>query len=170
MKFTGQARLDGIAQVVAAVKKIPVIGNGDVKLPTDAKRMFEATGCAGIMIGRGALIRPWIFRDTWAFLTTGSVPAEPTIEEKCGMIRRHFYNLVRFRNERVAVLEFRKRISWYAKTMNPCRCLRDPMREIDSPADFERVLQQFLEWRLSYDEAVRAGRIQPESEELVDAA
>ncbi len=170
MKFTGHARLDGIAQVVASVKKIPVIGNGDVRFPVDAKRMIEVTGCAGVMIGRGALVRPWIFRDTWSLLTTGAVPQEPTIEEKCNMIRRHFYNLIRFRNERVAVLEFRKRISWYAKTMNPCRCLRDPMREINSIADFERVLTGFLEWRTSYDEAVRAGRIAPVEEDAAEAA
>src|SRR6202012_5375841 len=165
MKFTGQARLDGIAQVVASVKNIPVIGNGDVRFPVDARRMIEVTRCAGVMIGRGALVRPWIFRDTWSLLTTGVVPAEPTIQEKCDMIRRHFHNLVRFRNERVAVLEFRKRISWYAKTMNPCRCLRDPMRVIDSVADFERVIEGFLEWRREYDEGVRAGRIAPMAEE-----
>ncbi len=95
MKFTGQARLDGIAQVVAAVKKIPVIGNGDVKTPMDAKRMIEVTKCAGVMIGRGALVRPWIFRDTWSYLTTGVIPEGPTIEEKCAMIRAHFHNIVR---------------------------------------------------------------------------
>lgn len=170
MKFTGQARLDGIAQVVAAVKNIPVIGNGDIKVPIDAKRMIEATGCAGVMIGRGALVRPWIFRDVWSLFTAGIVPAEPSIQDKCDMIRRHFYNLVRFRNERVAVLEFRKRISWYAKTMNPCRSLRDPMREINSAADFERVLTGFLEWRTDYDEAVRAGRISQIQEDAAEAA
>jgi nifR3 family TIM-barrel protein len=161
MKFTGQARLDGIAEVAAAVKRIPVIGNGDVKSPQDAERMMRATGCAGVMIGRGALGRPWIFRDTWTYLTTGKVPAEPTIQQKCDTVRQHFYNICRFRGEKFAVLEFRKRISWYAKQMNPCRLLRDPMREIDSAAAFEGVVTAFLEWRESYDAAVRAGRIRP---------
>ena len=77
MRFSGQARLDGIAEVVAAVKHIPVIGNGDVKTPHDAKRMIEHTGCAGVMIGRGALSHPWLFRDTWSYLTTGVVPEPP---------------------------------------------------------------------------------------------
>ncbi|HVS71721.1 MAG TPA: tRNA dihydrouridine synthase DusB [Phycisphaerae bacterium] len=170
MKFTGSARLDGIAQVVAAVKKIPVIGNGDIKSPHDAARMIAVTKCAGVMIGRGALVRPWIFRDTHALLTTGQIPAEPSIAEKCAMIRHHFYNLCRFRNERIAVLEFRKRISWYAKTMNPCRPLKDPMREISSPADFENVLTGFLEWREGYDAAVRAGKIAPLAEENTQEA
>jgi nifR3 family TIM-barrel protein len=170
MKFTGAARLDGIAQVVAAVKKIPVIGNGDIKSPHDAKRMIDTTRCAGVMIGRGALVRPWLFRDTHAFLTTGIIPPEPTIDQKCDAIRRHFYNLLRFRNERVAVLEFRKRISWYAKTMNPCRPLRDPMREINSPADFEAVLSRFLDWRHAYDAAVTSGKIAPLADESATEA
>lgn len=161
MRFTGSARLDGIAQVVAAVNKIPVIGNGDIKSPYDAQRMIDTTKCSGLMIGRGALVRPWLFRDTWSYLTTGIIPDEPTIAEKCDLIRQHFYNLARFRNERIAVLEFRKRISWYAKTMHPCRMLKDPMREINSPQDFETVLQTFLDWRLRYDEDVHAGRIKP---------
>ncbi len=170
MRFTGKARLDGIAAVVAAVQKIPVIGNGDIKTPEDAKRMIDVTGCAGVMIGRGALGHPWIFRDTWSYLTTGIIPPEPTIEQKCDMVRHHFYNLLRFRNEKVAVYEFRKRISWYAKAMNPCRLLRDPMRLIDSTADFDRVVREFLEWRLQYDDHVRAGKIAPITEDMVEAA
>jgi nifR3 family TIM-barrel protein len=147
MRFQGEARLDGIRSVVDACRNIPVVGNGDVKTPQDARRMMEVTGCAGVMIGRGALSTPWLFRDTWSYLTTGTIPPEPTIEEKVEMIRRHFYHLIRFRNERVAILEFRKRISWYAKTMNPCRPLRDMMRVIDSAEDFEAALTYFLDWR-----------------------
>ncbi len=147
MQFTGQVRLEGIAAVVAAVKNMPVVGNGDVKTPEDARRMLEATGCAGVMIGRGALVRPWIFRDTWSYLTTGVVPAEPTIEEKCGMMREHFLGLVRFRGERIAACEMRKRISWYARTMHPCRGLKEGMRGIKTGADFEGVVGEFLEWR-----------------------
>jgi nifR3 family TIM-barrel protein len=161
MKFTGQARLDGIAEVVAAVRNIPVIGNGDVKSPFDAKHMIDVTRCTGVMIGRAALVRPWIFRDTWSYLTTGIIPPEPTIVQKCEMIRQHFYNLIRFRTEWVAVCEFRKRISWYAKTMHPCRMLKDALREINTPADFDAALAAFLDWRLQYDEDLAAGRIKP---------
>jgi len=151
MRFSGEARLDGIAEVVASVKHIPVIGNGDIRVPQDAKRMITYTGCAGVMIGRGALSMPWIFRDTWSYLTTGMIPADPTIEQKCQLMRDHFHNLARFRNERTAVMEFRKRVSWYAKQMNPCSVLRDGMRIIDSPADFERVIENFLNWRRERD-------------------
>jgi len=176
MKFTGQARLDGIAEVVAACKNIPVIGNGDVKTPQDAKRMLEYTKCTGIMIGRGALVRPWLFRDTWSYLMTGIIPAEPTIEDKCRMIRQHFQNILHFRNstgegEKFAILELRKRISWYARTMAPCRLLKDPMREFSSTTEFESIIANFLDWRKRYDEDVAAGRIRPiPKEELVEAA
>ena len=70
-------------------------------------------------------------------LTTGVIPPPPTIEQKCQLMRDHFHHPVRFRNERIAVLEFRKRVSWYAKQMNPCRLLRDEMRSIESAAEFE---------------------------------
>jgi len=164
MKFNGVARLDGIAEVVAAVNRIPVIGNGDVKTPEDARRMLEYTRCAGVMIGRGALSQPWIFRDTWSYLTMGKVPPPLTIGEKCGLIRKHFRGILGQRGEKIAVLEFRKRISWYAKTMNPCRLLRDPMRVIESAAGFEAVVGGFMEWRARYDEDLAAGLIAPELE------
>jgi len=145
MRFSGKARLDGIAQTVAAVKKIPVIGNGDIQTPQDAKQMLTHTKCHGIMIGRGALGRPWIFNHIHAYLTTGTLLPLPSIEQRCQMIRDHFHNICRFRNEWIAVCEFRKRISWYAKNMGPSRHLRDPMRKINTATDFENVIQTVLE-------------------------
>ena len=170
MRFSGEARLDGIAAVVAAVRSIPVIGNGDVRTPQDAKRMIDQTGCAGVMIGRGALSMPWIFRDTWSYLTTGVIPPAPSIEQKCQLMRDHFDNHRRYRNERSAVLEFRKRVSWYAKQMHPCKSLADPMRSINSAAEFEGVVARFLEWRLRHDEDVRRGRAAPAAAEMAGAA
>lgn len=165
MRFSGQARLDGIAAVVAAVKRIPVIGNGDVRTPQDAKRMIDVTRCAGVMIGRGALSAPWIFRDTWSYLTTGAIPPPPTIEQKCRLMQDHFLNLCHFRNERAAVQEFRKRISWYAKQMHPCRQLREEIRLLENPEDFDPIIQRFLDWRHDRDERIRAGREVPVEEE-----
>lgn len=166
MRFSGAARLDGIAEVVAAVKKIPVIGNGDIRSPQDAKRMFDYTRCAGVMIGRGALSMPWIFRETHAYLTTGIIPPPPTIEDKCRIMRRHFANIVRFRGERVALLDFRKRVSWYSKSMHPCKPLRDPMRLVQTPEEFESIIDRFLEWRLQYDQDVASGKIKPLAEAM----
>jgi len=151
MRFSGHARLDGIAEVVAAVKHIPVIGNGDILTPQDAERMLEYTKCAGLMIGRGALSKPWIFRDTWSYLTTGVIPAMPSIDEIVQMMRDHFYGMVANRNERSAVLEFRKRVSWYAKNLHPCKRMRESMRLMNTAAEFEDILKAFLDWRHERD-------------------
>ncbi len=151
MRFSGEARLDGIAAVAAAVKNIPVIGNGDIRHPHDAKKMMEYTRCAGVMIGRGALSTPWIFRDTWSYLSDGIIPPPPSIDAKCQLMRDHFCNLCRFRSPRSAIIEFRKRISWYAKTMHPCQQLRDDMRVIQSADDFEAAIARFLDWRSTLD-------------------
>lgn len=150
MMFTGQARLDGIAEVVAAVKNIPVIGNGDVKTPEDAKRMIEYTKCAGVMIGRGALSAPWLFRRTWHYLTTGEMLPEPSLEEKCQVMREHFANLAKWRGERVAILEFRRRVSWYAKTMDPAKPLKEAMRLMESYEEFDTAIKEFLAWRVEH--------------------
>ena len=144
MRFSGKARLEGIAEVVNAVQKIPVIGNGDICTPADVVTMFEKTGCAGVMVGREAISQPWIFHDIELFLRTGVVPPPPTVAEKCQMMRDHFYNILRLRTERVAICTFRKRVSWYAKTMHPCREMREAMHKVGSPADFEGILRNFV--------------------------
>jgi tRNA-dihydrouridine synthase B len=164
MKFSGEARLDGIAQVVASVTNIPVIGNGDIRTPHDAKHMIEYTKCAGVMIGRGALGMPWIFRDVWSYLTTGIIPPPPSLEEICQLMRDHFYHMVNYRGVWPAICEFRKRVSWYAKQMHPCQQLRNDMRVINTPADFESVLSRFLDWRRERDES------SDRSTELAEAA
>jgi tRNA-dihydrouridine synthase B len=169
MKFTGQARLEGIAEVVAAVKHIPVVGNGDIRSVADARRMFEVTGCSGIMIGRGAIGMPWIFRDIHADMTSGVVPPPPSIEAICQLMRDHFHNMCRYERERSAVCEFRKRISWYAKQLNPCTRLREEMRLINSTADFERAIAAFLEWRQQRDHEIQRGKL-PAADELIEAA
>ncbi len=145
--FSGSADLDGIAQVVAAVDKIPVIGNGDIRTPQDALRMMRHTRCAGVMIGRGALSRPWIFRDIWELLNGRPMPAEPSIEQKCQWMRHHFERHAATRGQAAAVREFRQRISWYSKTMHPCRELKLAMRLIQSKEDFDRALDEFITWR-----------------------
>lgn|GEM_PF-44330 len=116
-KFAGSVRLGGIARVVeAAGGRIPVIGNGDVRAPKDAERMLRATGCDGVMIGRGALAAPWLFRQTWDHLN-GRPAIEPTEAEKLATIRR-FFDLMRTqRDDRYAMYQINRRISWFARSM-----------------------------------------------------
>lgn len=117
-KFQGSVRLAGIAAVVDAVGgAIPVIGNGDVREPEDAANMILETGCEGVMIGRGALSTPWIFRDTWSYLMTGRKPAPPSEAEMLATIRRFFSLMLEQRDERYAMFQIRRRISWFAKRL-----------------------------------------------------
>lgn len=150
MMFTGQARLDGIAEVVAACKRIPVIGNGDVKTPEDAKHMIEYTKCAGVMIGRGALSAPWLFRQTWHYLTTGQMLPEPGLEEKCRIMREHFAHMAHYRGERAAIVEFRRRVSWYAKTMPSAKPLKEGMRLMETVEEFDRSIKEYLSWQIDH--------------------
>src|SRR5271165_3535188 len=80
--FSGTVKLPGIRAVVQAVRRIPVIGNGDVTTPQAAKMMLAETGCAGVSIGRGAFYNPWIFQDTEHFLSTGELLPEPAYAER----------------------------------------------------------------------------------------
>ncbi len=117
-KFAGNVRLEGIARVVESVNgAIPIIGNGDVREPEDAARMLRETGCAGVMIGRGALSTPWIFRDAWSLLTTGATPAAPTEAEIIEMIRRFFTLMREQRDDRYAMFQISRRISWFSKRL-----------------------------------------------------
>lgn len=117
-KFAGNVRLEGIARVVESVNgAIPIIGNGDVREPEDAARMLRETGCAGVMIGRGALSTPWIFRDAWSLLTTGATPTAPTEEEIIAMVRRFFTLMREQRDDRYAMFQISRRISWFSKRL-----------------------------------------------------
>ena len=141
--FRDAVRLEGIARVVETVRSIPIVGNGDVCSPDDALRMLQNTGCAGLMIGRHALRDPWIFRDTHACLTTGSIPPAPTIQDRLALMRTHFEHLLRLRGEHLACIIFRQRASWYATHLGRCPTFRQRVRLIRSAAEFLDVLAAF---------------------------
>ena len=105
-----------IRQVKEAVS-IPVIGNGDVDSPRAAKALLEQTGCDGVMIGRAAQGNPWIFRDTVAFLETGSVPEPPDRQKKKRMVLEHADLQLRTKGEYTGVREMRKHLAWYTAGM-----------------------------------------------------
>lgn len=150
-KFRGDCRLEGIRRVVEAVGEldpaIPIIGNGDVKSPEDALRMFRETGCAGIMIGRGALAAPWLFRDIWVAQTAGAAPAEPDDADKLAIVRRYFDLMRDFRDDKYALMQINRRISWFAKRINGghCKPLKEAVRLATSPEAVYRALDDALE-------------------------
>lgn len=112
--YSGQANWEAIRQVAQALK-IPVIGNGDVFSGQDAVRMMEETGCDYVMIGRGMLGNPWIFKQAIAAWKGQPIPKAPSREELADMMRTHLLALVEDKGEHRAVLEMRKHFGWYTK-------------------------------------------------------
>lgn len=142
-KFGGSADWDAIARVVDAHPGIPVIGNGDLRSAEQAVVRMAAAGCAGVMIGRRALSDPWIFRDADALDRTGRLPAPPTRLERLDLVCDHFERLRERHGERRAAVEFRKRMSWYAKTVGPCPTLRRGVPLASSAAEFHALVDEF---------------------------
>ena len=105
--YSGKADWNIIREVKKAVK-IPVIGNGDVFTPQDAKRLVEETGCDGIMVARGAKGNPWIFKQITHYLETGELLPRPSVEELKAMILRHGQMMMEFKGELAGMREMRK--------------------------------------------------------------
>jgi nifR3 family TIM-barrel protein len=138
--FTGGVNLDGIRAVVEAVERIPVIGNGDVRTVADAERMLTATGCAGIAVGRGALLNPWFFAQLASWEATGDVGTPPTWYQRLDFMHRHFHLLTDDRGERFGCLTFRKVANWYCRVLKPGREAQQRFMRIESVAEFDAIL------------------------------
>ncbi len=145
--FSGQVKLHGIRAVVQAVKKIPVIGNGDVTTPQAAKMMFDQTGCAGVSIGRGAFYNPWIFQHTRHFLDTGELPPEPAFEERVRVLCRHLDLMVEIFGEPLGCRMFRKVAPWYSKRFGPANDFNKKVVTLSTRAEFHALLASYREWR-----------------------
>jgi nifR3 family TIM-barrel protein len=126
-QFTGQAPWDIIAAVVAAVR-IPVTGNGDVRSADDARAMVAATGCAAVMIGRGALGAPWIFRGR---------PAGR--DDRAAIVRRHAELIEAHLPERVALVQLKKHLAWYSAGLPGAAALRPRLFAAATPAEVREL-------------------------------
>jgi tRNA-dihydrouridine synthase B len=137
--FGGTVNLDGIRRTVEAVRRIPVIGNGDIRTIDDAARMRALTGCHGIAIGRGALLNPWIFRQLERWERTGDPGPSATYAERLAFMVRHFHLLVKDRGERFGCLSFRKVANWYCRVLRPGRDVQQRLIRLESVAEFDRI-------------------------------
>ncbi|WP_126424742.1 tRNA dihydrouridine synthase DusB [Brevibacillus marinus] len=143
--YRGKADWNWIAKVKQAVK-IPVIGNGDVATPQDARRMLDMTGCDGVMIGRAALGNPWMLYRTVRYLTTGELPPEPTAREKVEICLLHAQRLIELKGPRVGVLEMRKHAAWYLKGLPGSTHTKNVINQVESEQELRRALLDYLEW------------------------
>jgi nifR3 family TIM-barrel protein len=151
--YSGRADWDAIGALVEHVD-IPVLGNGDIWEAADAIRMVERTGAAGVVVGRGCLGRPWLFRDLAAAFagalrdasslgSSGTVmPALPTLGEVSAMMRRHAELLGRHMGEERGCKEFRKHVSWYLKGFRAGGRLRHSLALVDSLAALDALLAE----------------------------
>jgi len=139
--YSGTADWDIITQVKQAVK-IPVIGNGDVVDAASALRLFEQTGCDGVMIGRGCQGNPWIFRELLAYEETGSIPERPGTDQIRETMLRHARLQIEFKGDYIGIREMRKHVAWYTKGMQGSAKLRDEINQVESYEELENLLME----------------------------
>lgn len=139
--YAPTARWDRIAELRDAVRSIPVLGNGDIFSAGDALAMLASTGCDGVVIGRGCLGRPWLFRDLDDALAGRPVRPAPTLGEVAGTIRRHVQLIVEWEGtERLA--PFRKHLAWYLKGYPVGSAVRRAASQVEVVTDVEAILDQ----------------------------
>ena len=142
--YSGEARWSEIAAVKAALE-IPVVGNGDIRSAADAVRMWEETGCDGLMIARGSHGRPWLFAECRAALEGRPLPAEPDVRERFAIVLEHARNAIAFEaDEHKAMLEFRKHLAWYTKGLPDGRSLRQELFTVTRLEEAEAFLADYM--------------------------
>ncbi|HYG23585.1 MAG TPA: tRNA dihydrouridine synthase DusB [Verrucomicrobiae bacterium] len=148
--FGGSVNLAGIRAVVQALKRIPVIGNGDVTTPEAAQRMIDVTGCAGVSIGRGAFYDPWIFRRTKHYLAHRELLPEPSFDERIRVIIRHLDLMIEIFGEDLGCRMFRKVAPWYAKRFGPASEFNKKVVLLSSRQHFHEILEHYRSWRQQF--------------------
>lgn len=137
--YSGQADWEPIAELVQLLQ-IPVLGNGDIWEASDALRMVEQTGCAGVVIGRGCLGRPWLFRDLADAFAGRERKTLPTLGEVAAMVRRHAELLAGISGERHGLTDLRKHMAWYFKGFGVGGELRRRLAMVSSLAELDELL------------------------------
>lgn len=142
--YEGVADWDILREVKQAVN-IPVIGNGDVKTPQDAKRMLETTGVDGVMIGRAALGNPWMLYRTVQYLETGVLYDDPEPRERIDVCCLHLDRLVKLKGEEIAVKEMRKHAAWYLKGLRGANSVRKKINLCERADELKAILYEYVE-------------------------
>lgn len=141
--FEGKADWSRIGELKSALS-IPVIGSGDLFSAADAVGMLAQTGCDAVMVARGAMGNPWIFREALSLLA-GEEPVPPTVKERLAVARRHLELFTDFAGGRVALMEMRKHLSWYSKGLPGAAQFRAAVNRIESTAELIGAMEEFFD-------------------------
>ena len=141
-RYSGEADWTAIARLKEAVRSIPVLGNGDIFSADDALRMRAETGCDGVVVGRGCLGRPWLFRDLQAAFAGEEIPAPPNLGEVAAVLRRHAELLAEHMGEQKGVRDLRKHMAQYLRGFPVGSELRQSFGKVASLAELDDLLAQ----------------------------
>ncbi|MBS6644203.1 MAG: tRNA dihydrouridine synthase DusB [Clostridiaceae bacterium] len=139
--YSGKADWDIIRKVKEAVK-IPVIGNGDIFTPEDARAMMEETGCDGLMVARGAKGNPWIFSRINHYLDTGELLAPPSLEEIKKMVIRHGELQMQIKGEVIGMREMRKHMAWYTSGLPHSAAVRNEINQVETLEGLKKLMDE----------------------------
>ncbi|HET7200304.1 MAG TPA: tRNA dihydrouridine synthase DusB [Burkholderiales bacterium] len=159
--FSGKAEYDTISELKKSTR-LPVVANGDITTPEEAKHVLEYTGADGIMIGRAAQGRPWIFREIGHYLSTGEKLPPPLVSEIHSVLIAHLHELYSFYGKERGVKVARKHISWYTKGLAGSASFRHRMNQLESCEEQLAAVNEFFEDlgrnhpRLCYEEELAA--------------
>lgn len=153
-RFTGEATWPDIARLVQTLS-IPVFGNGDVRTPGDAAAMLEQTGCAAVMVGRGATRNPWLFRQIAARLSSGRLE-QPTLEDRRRLVCEHFATVKQREDETFALHKMRTFTHWYSHGLPDGKALRRRIGGPKTAAAFLEMIEDYFRRQLEMAQPLRA--------------
>lgn len=140
--YSGSADWDIIKDVKQAVS-VPIIGNGDIAQPEDARKMIDHTGCDAVMIGRGAQGNPWIFSRTTHYLETGELLAVPTVEERISTALYHAEMILKHKGSYIGIRQMRSHLAWYIKGLPKASQMRGTINKIEDLEELKSVLWKY---------------------------
>jgi nifR3 family TIM-barrel protein len=158
--FDGKADWSQISEMKQALA-IPVIGNGDISTPEDAKRMFDQTGCDAIMIGRASIGNPWIFQGVKEYLSAGNILPPPTARQRIELALEHLKMNIDYYGLPAGIYKMRSRFCWYIKGLPEASRIRGRLVRMESQSEIRDLLYKYLEEMEdqydSRDKAIAAG-------------
>ncbi|MFA5362827.1 MAG: tRNA dihydrouridine synthase DusB [Candidatus Omnitrophota bacterium] len=140
--YAGEVDYDVIREVKKSLS-IPVIGSGDIFTGLLAKKMFDETGCDGVLVARGSFGNPWIFKELGEYLKKGVIPKAPEREETARVMNEHLAANTAFYGERMGVVIFRKFFTWYVKGFRKTRFLKEKSSHAATPSAMQAIIEEF---------------------------